>query len=313
MPLTMFVTLRSPLVRLLGVMCSGLVLAAVGDAQSTAPLYTGHSIPGFPGFESCVRPPLGLSYENVTVSYTADKEKDRKGNNTGKHGSVQQFSNHSTLTWLSPWRILGANYVARARLSLTDSAPHPRSLDAVGDSFRLGDTYLEPLALYWRGDHGDLSLRYGLWMTTGSFDTTDQGGTGKGFKSHQISLGFTYYPDEAKLWNVSVLGRYGHHGKVKGLDVKPGDDIVLDWSAGRKLDERWNAGLVGYGVFQTSRDEGADANRSLGFYGTAGLGFGARYELPSIGGSAELRAYQEFNAYNHTEGQTGVFSLNFRI
>ena len=117
----------------------------------------------------------------------------------------------------------------------------------------------------------------------------------------------------AKRWNLSLLGRYGRHGQVDGLDLRPGDDLVLDWAAGRRLGERWNAGLVGYGVFQTSRDEGADANKGVGYYGNGGIGFGVKYDLPSIAGSAELRAYQEFSSYNHTEGQTGVLGLNFRF
>ena len=301
------------LARCLRVACASLALVASAGAQSNAALHTGHAIPGFHGFESSVRPPLGLSFDNVTMFYRADMDTDRHGNDTGTSGSVQHLSNHSTLNWLSPWRIFGANYVARLRVSLANSAPHPRSIDAGNRGFKIGDTYLEPLSLYWLGERGYLSFRYGLWWDTGSFEAGNLNSSGKGFKTHQVSLGFTYYPDVAKRWNLSLLGRYGRHGQVDGLDLRPGDDLVLDWAAGRRLGERWNAGLVGYGVFQTSRDEGADANKGVGYYGNGGIGFGVKYDLPSIAGSAELRAYQEFSSYNHTEGQTGVLGLNFRF
>jgi len=308
----MFATLRKSLLRTLAATGLGAALAVDASAQVDAALHTGHSIPGFHGFESCVRPPLGVSYDNVTIFYTASRETDRDGNDAGTSGSVNHLSNHSTVTWLSPWRIFGANYTARARVSLANSAPHPRSLSAGNGGFDIGDTYLEPLGLYWPGEKGYLSLRYGLWLDTGDFDSADPDSIGKGFRTHQFSLGFTYYPDKDRRWNLSLLGRYGRHEKIDGLDLRPGDDVVVDWSAGHKFGERWNAGLVGYGVFQSSRDKGADAS-SRGYYGNAAVGVGARYDLPSIHGSAELRVYQEFNSFNHTEGQTAAFGVKFQI
>jgi hypothetical protein len=309
----MFATHRSSIPWLLAAFSTGFLWPTGALAQSNGALHTGHSIPGFHGFESSVPPPLGLSYQNATVFYNAETELDRLGHDTGKLGSVRHLSNHSTVHWLSPWKMFGANYAAGIRVSMANSAPHPRTLDAGNSGFKTGDTYLEPLALYWHGERGYLSLRYGLWLDTGHFEALKQDNTGKGFRTHQVSLGFTYYPQENRLWNLSVLGRYGRHGPVDGLDLHPGDDIVVDWAAGRKLSKRWNAGLVGYGVFQTSSDKGADANKDAGYYGTAGIGLGGKYSLPSIGGAAELRIYQELNSYNHTEGQTAVLGVNFKI
>lgn len=290
-------------------------VAVIGEAsgQSDAPLYTGHAIPGFYGFESCATPPSGVSYQNMVYLYHAVLETDRGGNDTGVNGSVRHLSDHFTLNWGSPWKIFGGIYFARATVSMVNSAPNPRSLDAGNRGFKLGDTYLEPLSLYWPGEKGYTWFSTGFHLDTGDFEAGNNNSSGKGFNTTQVTLGWTYYPYEEQLWHSSLLVRWGQHSKVSGLDVRPGDDIVADWSIGKHLSDRWNVGVVGYGVWQTSRDKGADANRDLGFYGTAALGVGARYELPDWGGHAQVRLYQEFASYNHTQGQALAFELNFKL
>lgn len=291
----------------------GLATAGSSVAQSQEALHTGHAIPGFYGFESSVRPPTGMSYDNLLHLYNAETELDRDGNDTGTSGSVRHLSNHFTATWTSPWKIFGGLYAARATISIGNSAPHARSLDSGNRGFKFGDTYFEPLALYWPGEKGFASFRAGWWLDTGDFEAGNNNSSGKGFQTRQMSFGFTYYPYEDRLWHTSALIRWGQHTKVDGLDLRPGDDIVLDWSFGKHLTDRWNAGMVGYGVWQTSRDKGADANEDIGFYGTSALGLGARYEMPSWGGFAELRVYQELNSFNHTEGQAVAFQANFLL
>ena len=292
---------------------AGLVLCTKALAQSQEALHTGHAIPGVYGFEPSIRPSLGVTYENVLHLYTASLERDRGGNETNRSGSVRHISDHFSATWVSPWKIFGGNYAARATLSMGNSAPHARSLDSGNRGFKLGDTYLEPLALYWPGEHGYVSFRAGMWLDTGDFEAGNQNSSGKGFTTQQLALGITYYPFKDRLVHYSVLLRWGQHGKVDGLDLRPGDDVVLDWSIGKHWTKRWNAGLVGYGVWQTSSDQGSDANNDLGYYGTAAIGLGTRYDLPSWGGYADLRVYQEFNAYNHTEGQAVAFGVNFKL
>jgi len=226
---------------------------------------------------------------------------------------VLHISNHTTLTWGSPWKIFGGNYVARLRVSIANGATNPRSLDEGMSGLGLGDTYVEPLALYWPGDKTQLSIRYGAWLDTGSFSLNSDNNPGKGFTSNQFSLGWTYYFTEKRLWHYSLMTRYSFHGKVQGLDVVPGEDFVFDYNIGKHVNERWNLGLAGYMVFQTTKDKGADANDALGFYGTAAVGVIGRYQMPSWGGAAYFRVYQEFNSFNHTEGQLAVVGVNFKL
>jgi hypothetical protein len=281
--------------------------------QSDGSLYTGHAIPGFWGMESSVRPPRGLSYENLAVFYAASREKDRNGVTKTGSGEVKHLSNHTTVTWRSPWRILGGTHVARLRMTLVSNAQNPRSLAASNDSGSLGDTYLEPLALYWEGEHGTVHFRYGIWQDTGSFSADSATNVGKGFSSSQATLGTTQYLDEERSLHYSLLVRYSTHSKVSGLNLRPGDEVILDWNIGTNLNERLSMGIGGYGVFQTSRDHGGDANEEIGFYGVGGIGFMGRYTLPDWTGNAYFRLFQELNAYNHTEGILAVVGVDFRL
>lgn len=299
--------------RCLFMTATALLLSGLAVGQSDAPLHTGHAIPGIYGLESSARPARGLSFDNMTVIYTANTEKDRNGANSATTGSVAHISNHTTLTWLSPWRILGGNYVARATVAVANSAPNPRSLSAGNDGIGLGDIYLEPLSLYWPGEKGIVSFRLGMWTDTGSFSNTSEDNIGKGFGSVQTTLGWTHYISKDHLWHYSIITRYSTNSKVSGLDLRPGDDVVVDWNIGKQVNERWNLGLAGYGVFQTSKDKGADANVALGFYGTGGIGVIGRYALPGWKGAGYVRLFQEFNAYNRTEGQLAVIGVNFRL
>ena len=290
-----------------------LALAPGAVAQTTSPLHTGHAIPGFYGLESSLRPTLGMSYSNRSVAYYATTQRDRGGDDAGVDGEVTHLSNFTTATWMSPWLLFGANVVMSATLPIQNSAQNPRSLDAGNDGIKIGDVYLQPLTMYWPLERGGLSLGYGVWLPTGRFDAADANSVGKGFLSHEVSFGWTHSPFRDEDWHYSVLARYSFHSEVDGLSLTPGDDLVVDWSLGKHVGERWNLGVLGYGVFQTSRDKGSDANRDLGYYGVGALGFEARYDMPNWGGYASARLYQEFQAYNHTEGQLGVLSLNFLL
>jgi hypothetical protein len=172
---------------------------------------------------------------------------------------------------------------------------------------------VEPLALYWTSKNGILSMRYGWWLDTGPFSPDDANSIGKGFKSQVATLGGTYYPGPERFWNYSILARFSTHSKVSGIDVRPGDDLVVDWSLAKHITPRWNVGLAGYGVFQTRKDRGADSAEALGYYGKAAAGFAARYTAPEYGGNAFARFYQEFNSFNHTEGTMLVLGLNFKL
>jgi len=287
--------------------------AGSASAQSDAPLQTGHAVRGWYGLESSSRPPLGWSFTNRSVLHSASTERDRFGDDTGADGTLSHFANYTTAYWASPWLIFGGNVVMSATLPIQNSGQNPRGLEYGTDGLGLGDVRLQPLQVYWPLERATLSFGYALWLPTGGFEAAETENVGKGFLSHELSFGWTHHPFADESWHYSVMSRMSFHGDVDGLDLSPGDDLLLDWSIGKRLGTRWNAGLVGYGAFQTSRDDGVDANTALGFYGTGAAGVEARYAMPDWGGYAALRVFQEFQAYNQPEGQLAVLELNFQL
>lgn len=299
--------------RLLPTCLVTVALAGIAFSQADEQLRIGHETPGFFGLEASTIPAWGLSYQTTGIYYTAQKQTNRHGRSDGTRGTLQHASAFGTVTWRSPWKILGGEYVTRLRTSLVANAPNPRGLNAGSDGLDIGDTYAEPMALYWNGEKGVVSLRYGWWFDTGHYAAEDANSSGKGFTSQVTTLAFTYYPHPDRLWNYSLTGRYSTHGKVSDRNVRPGEDIVLDWSIAKRLNPNWNVGLAGYGVFQTKKDRGADAATELGYYGKAALGVAARYSVAEYGNNAFARLYQEFNSFNHTEGTVLVLGLNFSL
>lgn len=283
-------------------------LSGLGQAQ----LQTGHSVPGFYGLEVGVVPPLGIHYENSTVIYSASTQTDRDGNSTGS-GSITTLANFNTLTYTSPWLLLGGNLVMRAQVPLATAAPNPYSTAAETAGLGLGDAFLQPISIYWEGKHHLINFGYGYWLDTGSFDAASQDNLGKGFRSHEASLGLTYYPSKKRDWHYSILGRYEVHESMSGKDLTPGDDIVVDWGIGKKLDERWSAGAVGYAVWQTSSEGGSEGNSGSGYYGTAAVGGEVSYLPEGWDGKIIARGYLEFGSFNRPEGQMLFVGLNFSL
>ncbi|MCB9914500.1 MAG: transporter [Planctomycetes bacterium] len=291
-------------------LAAAVLLLATGSAH--AQLRTGHATPGMFGLESAKVPPLGLSYENATVFYAASTMRDRDGNSVGA-GSIRALANHNTLTYVTPWMLLGGNLVLRADVPIVNAAPHPFTTDLASAGLRLGDVYLQPVCMYWESTNHLVTFGYGLYLDTGDFEYASRKNAGKGFSTQEVSLGLTYYPSQRRDWHWSALARYEMHGSIDGADLTPGDDVVVDWGVGKHLNERWNAGLVGYGVWETSFEGGADGNGDVGFYGTAAFGAEVRRAMPSWGGDLVMRGYYEFNSYNHPEGQMLYLGLNVRF
>ena len=296
--------------RSLASLISGLVVLCLNAGSASAQLRTGHSIPGFLGLELGSAPAPGLHLENMTLLYSADVQANRNGDDVGVN-SLSALSNQSTLSWSTPWNILGARFVKRAGLPLATTEMNPHTTELGTGSLGLGDIYLQPLSLYWEGERHRVNFGYAYWMDTGSYSASADDNTGKGFDTHEFSLGMTYYPKRWSEWHMSAMTRFEFHGNVDGLDLDPGGDIVLDWSVGKRTSERWNVGLAGYGVWQTSRDSGLDANGNDGFYGTAGVGGEARYSMPQWNGDLVMRGFYEFNAFNRPEGLALFLGLSY--
>jgi hypothetical protein len=79
---------------------------------SASAQYKGDHIPGFLGLESGTQPPPGIYVGNLLWVYPTSTVKDNNGNKINQRGSLTSTLDGILLSWVSNYKIFGANYGA---------------------------------------------------------------------------------------------------------------------------------------------------------------------------------------------------------
>jgi hypothetical protein len=174
------------------------------------------------------------------------------------------FADTSFVVWNSGKKLLGADYGvlvgvpllqpgAAARLDV--ARLQGREVSGTGN-FSVGDIFVSPLALGWRGDRYTAMFNYGLYLPTGSYDADRALNNGLGYLSQQVQLGGAYFVDEARTWSLNATGTVEFNGRNSQLDIDKGDYFTFEWGLKKKLSSDVSLGLVGYDTWQVSGDSG---------------------------------------------------------
>lgn len=218
----------------------------------------GHKFPGGVGVDAGVQGPPGLYLADRLLWYSANRvvsrtgatlplagfDLDALGNGLGLHGTVQ----------LSQELHLGAT-VAVPLAHLASSSDDPRTSI---DRFGLGDVYVMPLRLGWRLPQFDVVASYGMYIPTGRFEPEGGGGVGRGFWTHQFSLGGAIFFDRQRRGRASLLSNYDLNLRKQGLDLTRGDTVQTQGGVGVLLFGMLDVGLAGYALWQVRDDRGSD-------------------------------------------------------
>jgi hypothetical protein len=228
------------------------------------------------------------------------------------------------LTWLTDWKILGANIGADIMAPLVYKEENSWAFQAYTNllgkvshkRFGLGDIKIEPLVLAWHWDQWDVTAAYAVWAPSGHFSVNSADNLGDGEWTHMISLGTVWYPDEEKTWAVSIL----HHFEINSAQIVFAPGIVgshlatadcstytLEWAVSKTVFDHIDLGLAGYYQQQFS-DSGAAINPGKDS-DVVGMGPEISVLIPGCGLSAALRYAYEFVAHDRPEGQTVDLSL----
>jgi hypothetical protein len=124
------------------------------------------------------------------------------------------------------------------------------------DEFGLGDVFVRPLGVAWRGESADLVAGYALYLPTGRFEP-GEGNTSSGHVTHQFSAGGTLWLAGRRLF-VTALGSYDLNQKKRGIDITRGDLVNVQGGAGVSLRQVIELGMAGYALWQVEDDTGAD-------------------------------------------------------
>lgn len=280
------------------------ITAVVSTAH--AQQFFGHYPAGSEGLKAATLPPPGFYFRDYNIFYAADRLKGGPAD-----FELTVYANAPRFIWMTPHKVLGADFGFDLTLPFIYNDLEIASVGVKEQFFELGDLLVEPVILGWHGKQWDAGFAYGFWAPSGDFDLQHAARPGKGFWSHMLSIGGTYYPDEKKAWSLSVLNRYEIHMENSRLDITPGDTLTTEWGISRTVAKGVDLGVIGYWQQQTFRDHGAGASTLRDR--VVGIGPEILAFVPKINWFVSARYAREFAAKDHPEGHLATLTLSKRF
>ncbi len=285
----------------LALACTCAVLAASVLVSPTALAVNGHYVPGIEGMGGPSLPPPGNYYRGYLVHYdidklTTDKGKSVPGSNKGKVTALA----HRFIR-VTEKKFLGADYAFEAIVPMQHTSLDFKVAGVNSSKSGVGDIFLGPVILGWHGQQWDSVFAAGMWFDTGS--TSKPASPGLGYKSLMFTLGGTYYLDAPKSWSLSALSRYEINGNKKGLDQ--GDSFLVEWAAGKRLDNGIELGVIGYDGWQLENNQ----TQSKAKIEKHAVGVETGYFWGNLGFGMKAAYLNEYKTKNSTEGN--IFRLQF--
>jgi hypothetical protein len=282
--------------------------------QAATQQQLGHKVLGGVGINAGVQSEAGLYLLDRFLAYGASEVKDRDGNalpiaglDIDARGNLFGFSLTVKPTH-APYLTVAAG-VPVARISVNADVPLT-SIDRAG----LGDAFVQPVKVGWRKKHHDAVAAYSIYVPTGKFEPRKLG-VGRGFWTHQLSLGGAWYPKPDKRWRASALGSYDINGWKRGIDIKRGNTLQVQGGAGMAVAKIAMIGVAGFGLWQVTDDKGDDVPLVLRGLRTRVYGVGPELNVALVPKRlvAEVRYEWEIGARSRPEGNVLVAGLSYNL
>ncbi len=221
------------------------------------------------------------------------------------------------LIWSPGFKLLAAD-VSTLIMPIVGQTSLAADLSALGSGIRIDeevwgfqDSYVQPLWLTWRTQEWDFSVSYGFWAPTGTYDPAAIDNTGAGFWSHvfRASTAWSLHDQRQTLLNASLA--YETNSDKKGLDLTPGDHLTLDVGMKHVFNPSFEAGVFGFGQWQTTDDTGFNAAAPDTHDRLFGAGLYAAWWFVPQKASLLLRHVVEFGARDRFEGRSTALGINY--
>ena len=257
---------------------------------------------------SGLMPRAGFTYANQLLVYARDRAKDDDGNSlpvTGEHLVIMDMN---TLTWVSPWRILGAIYCASATIPIAKNSLTSDVTGHISGGSGLADSYYLPAILSWKQERVAARAMYGFLAPTGRFEAGADDNVGSGYWTHTLSSGQTVYLTRDQTFTLSGFEMLEFHTTQEDTHVQPGDTFNFDYSLmvslARSETLGIQAGLVGYEQRQISKKTGPSITEeeSSARYGINSLGIAVQSAFPKQEANLALKYFKEFANRSSYEG-----------
>lgn len=271
----------------------------------TPPIVAGHYPAGAEGIKGASLPPPGVYFRDYNMYYSANEY-----DNGPPNFDISAYINAPRLIWMTDFKILGADYGMDVIVPfgyMDWNVGHGGG----GSYSGLGDMQIEPLLLSWHFQQFDLAAGYAIWAPTGDFSVDRPDILAKGFWSHMLTLGGTWYIDTEKTWALSLLNRYEFCLEQDDTGTEPGQVYTLEAGLSKSITKTMDVGMIGYWQQQTTDDDG----RFVSGVHDRKLGLGAEITgvCPVTGLLASLRYAYEMAAEDRPEGQLLTLTLTKRF
>lgn len=241
-----------------------LFLVLLISSLSNAQLKGGHILGGV-GLQSGTQAPENtLAVYVPGYFYAASSLRNSDGDISVHNPDINAFVTGAGVSWVSDFKILGANYGATALFAFASNKIEGNNVNIDG-SLAFTDTYLIPVQLGWHKKRADFMFSYALYLPTGKYTAGASDNSGLGMFINEFSLGTTLFFNEKKTLHFATTVSYEINGKKKDTDIKTGDILSLEGGLGKTFycfnAEKTapkaiiSAGLIYYLQYKVTNDE----------------------------------------------------------
>jgi hypothetical protein len=285
------------------------IAAEPGRAQQQL----GTKVMGGLGIDAGTQGPPGFFVLDRALQFTANKVRGRNGEVLPIQGlDIRVRANalgvaYTFATRTAAYLTAGAA-VPVARVSINSDNPV-----AAVDRWGLGDLFVQPVKAGWRNARSDIVAGYSFFAPTGKFEPGG-GSVGRGFWTHQLSLGGAMYADTTRTSRASALMSYELNQRMRGIDITRGNLLTIQGGAGANIFKAFVAGVAGYALWQVGDDRGADLPPALIGVRTRSFGLGPEIGvvIPSLRLRGEFRYEWDFGVRARPQGQVAAGALGYQ-
>jgi len=198
------------------------LIGSILAADSARAQLSGTLANGQYGLQAGTQAPESLVVSAFVYDFIATSNVGPNGNTLDGSGSSNALAAPGlNLWWVTPLKILGANYaVALAMWGSSSSIDYPR-LDVSTSSYGFGDMYFKPFELGWHTTYVDAITGFGLYFPTGRYTPGANNNSGLGQWGYEFSAGATAWFDKKHSFNLATLALYDIYSPKTGGAVGP--------------------------------------------------------------------------------------------
>ena len=135
---------------------------------------------------------------------------------------------------------------------------------------------------------------------------------GRGYWTHQLSVGGALYLDSTRGNRLSALASYEQNTRKRGIDVRRGNMFQIQGGAGVNVRPILMVGIAAYALWQVTPDRGTDIPPTLLGQRSRVFGLGPEIDvtIPRWQTRIPLRIEREFGVTSRPQGQVialGIF------